>query len=177
MPEKVSDSKDVLTLPRFNLKDRQLYDLEMLMVGGFLPLTGFMNEADYQRVVGEMRMEDGTLFPIPVVLDIPDSSEFQAGDSVLRCDPYGNPMAVMGIESHYRPNKKKEVQSVYGTEDMLHPGVRYVMNQMHDTYIGGKITAIKVPDRYDFREHRYTPKELKAVFKEKGWNPISAVSC
>lgn len=169
-----SKFKDTLDLPRFNLKDRQLYDLEMLMVGGFAPLTGFMNEADYKQVVNEMRLESGSVFPIPVVLDVPDSFPHQVGDEVMLCDPYGNPMAIIKIESRFQPDKEVEVKKVYGTDDMTHPGVRYVMNQMHDTYIGGKVTNLQLPERHDFKNVRYTPTELKALFKEKGWNEVVA---
>ncbi len=167
-------STDFNTLPRFNLKDRQLYDLELLLVGGFAPLTGFMNQADYEAVVADMRLAHGELFPIPVVLDVPDSFAHQVGDSVLLCDPYGNPMAVLTIESRWQPDKATEVHGVYGTDDMLHPGVRYVMNQMHDTYVGGKVELVAVPERHDFKDYRYTPTELKALFKEKGWDQVVA---
>jgi sulfate adenylyltransferase len=166
--------QNTLNLKRFNLKDRQLFDLEMLMVGGFAPLKGFMNEADYHAVVKEMRLADGTLFPIPVVLDIPDSAEFGVGESIVLCDQYGNPLAVLDIESRFTPNKDVEVKNVYGTEDLAHPGVRYVMNQMHDTYIGGVVHPLQLETRHDFKELRYTPEELKKVFKEKGWNQVVA---
>ncbi len=164
----------ILKLPRFNLKDRQIFDLELLTVGGFAPLKGFMNEADYQGVVKEMRLTDGSLFPIPVVLDVPDSFPHQVGEAILLCDPYGNPMATMQIESRFTPNKELEAQNVFNTTDMLHPGVRYLMNQMHDEYIGGAIEAIKIPERHDFKEFRYTPAELKAKFKEHGWDKVVA---
>jgi sulfate adenylyltransferase len=173
MPDTVS-IESTLAFPRFNLKDRQLYDLEMLMVGGFAPLTGFMNQEDYESVVETMRTTDGLLFPIPIVLDIPDSAEFQVGDSLVLCDPYGNPLAVMDIESRWQPDKKKEVLEVSGTEDMAHVGVRYVMNQMHDTYIGGTIRTVQALEQHDFKEYRYTPTELKELFKKRGWDKVVA---
>jgi sulfate adenylyltransferase len=166
--------QNTLNLKRFNLKDRQLFDLEMLMVGGFAPLKGFMNEADYNRVVKEMRLADGTLFPMPIVLDIPDSAEFGVGESVVLCDQYGNPLAVLDIESRFAPDKHVEVKGVYGSEDLAHPGIRYVMNQMHDIYIGGTIHKLQLEARHDFKDLRYTPEELKAVFKEKGWDQVVA---
>lgn len=168
------DADHIVTLPRFNLKDRQLFDLEMLMVGGFAPLEGFMTEADYNEVVENMRLTNGSLFPLPIVLDVPDSFGQQVGDKVVLCDQYGTPLAVMEIESRWQPDKETEVSRVYGAYDMAHPGVRYVMNQMHDTYIGGQITTLQVPDPHDFKDHRYTPAELKAVFAEKGWDQVVA---
>ena len=164
--------QNTLNLKRFNLKDRQLFDLEMLMVGGFAPLTGFMNEADYHSVVKDMRLHDGALFPIPVVLDVPDSASFEVGESIVLCDQYGNPLAVMDIESRFAPNKETEVLGVYGSIDQAHPGIRYVMNQMHDLYIGGTIHKLQLETRHDFKELRYTPQELKEVFEQKGWDQV-----
>ena len=143
--------QNTLNLKRFNLKDRQLFDLEMLMVGGFAPLTGFMNEANYQSVVKDMRLSDGTLFPIPIVLDIPDSASFEVGEPIVLCDQYGNPLAVMDIESRFAPDKQIEIGAVYGTKDELHPGVRYVLNQMHDMYIGGTVHQLQLEARHDFK--------------------------
>jgi sulfate adenylyltransferase len=167
-------TQSTLSLKRFNLKDRQLFDLELLMVGGFAPLTGFLNEEDYNSVVADMRLDNKTLFPMPIVLDIPDSADFEKGEAILLCDPYGNPLAVLDIESKYQPDKQKEVTGVYGTADMKHPGVRYVINQMHDTYIGGTVHKLNLEYRHDFKEYRHTPEELKAVFKGKGWDKIVA---
>jgi len=144
------------------------------MVDGFNPLTDFMNEGEYNSVVSDMRMTNGELFPIPVVLDVPDSAEFVVGESIVLCDQYGNPLAVLDVESRYQPDKQKEVTSVYGTQDMTHPGVRYVMNQMHDTYIGGTVHKLQLEARHDFKDLRYTPEELKKVFAEKGWDTVVA---
>lgn len=174
MRENSHTKKSTLNLKRYNLKDRQLFDLEMLMVGGFLPLTGFMNEKDYHSVVSTMRLTDGQLFPIPIVLDIPDSSDFAVGESIVLCDPYGNPLAVMDIESRFIPDKNEEAKSVYGKNDKAHPGVRYLMNQMHDTYIGGQVHKLQLEARHDFKQFRHTPEELKKIFKEKGWNKVVA---
>jgi sulfate adenylyltransferase len=163
---------DILYLPRLNLKGRQLHDLEVMLVGGFLPVTGFMGKEDYDSVVEKMRLKDGTLFPIPVVLDVDDKSSYQVGDKVLLCDHFGNPLAVMEIESRFVPDKRKEVLGVYGTEDMMHPGVQYVMDEMHNTYIGGSVTKLALPQRNDFKQFRKTPDELKTLFKERGWDKV-----
>ncbi len=164
--------QNTLSLKRFNLKDRQLFDLELLMVRGFAPLSGFMNEADYQSVVKDMRLEDGTLFPIPIVLDMSASAGVEVGESVVLCDPCGNPLAVLDVESRYLPDKETEVKEVYGTDDLLHPGVRYVMQNMHDVYVGGTVHSLAREARHDFKELRYTPTELKAEFKKRGWSEV-----
>lgn len=174
MKDTIYSIQNTLTLKRYNLKERQLFDLELLMVDGFAPLQGFMNESDYQSVVSDMRLSDGTLFPIPIVLDIPDSASFEVDESIVLCDQYGNPLAILDIESRFIPDKRNEVACVYGTEDEAHPGVRYVLQQMHDTYIGGIIHPLQLEARHDFKDLRYTPEELKAVFKEKGWDNVVA---
>ena len=172
MEETAYTIESTLSLPRFNIKDRQLYDLELLMVGGFAPLTGFLNGKDYDSVVTDMRLADGALWPMPIVLDVPDSMDATVGEQVVLCDPYGNPLAVLEIESRWQPDKRKEAQAVYGTTDMEHPGVRYLMNQMHDMYLGGAVYQLQLPDRHDFRSLRYTPAELKAEFTKRGWNEV-----
>ncbi len=167
-----SENTDILHLPRLNLKGRTLHDLEVMLVGGFAPVNGFMVEEDYDSVVEHMRLKDGTVFPIPLVLDIPETSEFKAGDRVLLCDQFGNPLATMDITSRFTPDKEKEALGVYGTKDMMHPGVSYLMSEMQNTYIGGPVTKIALPVRNDFKQWRRTPEELKALFKERGWDKV-----
>lgn len=166
------DKTEALNLPRLNLKGRQLHDLEVMLVGGFFPVNGFMDEADYNSVVETMRLKDGSLFPIPIVLDVPSGSSYMVGDSILLCDSFGNPLATMEITSRFTPDKLKEAKGVYGTNDMMHPGVQYLMNEMHDTYIGGRITKLSLPVRNDFKQFRKTPEELKSIFKERGWDKV-----
>jgi sulfate adenylyltransferase len=163
---------DLLTLPRLNLKGRALHDLEVMLVGGFTPVVGFMDEEDYHSVVETMHLKNGAIFPIPIVLDVPQSSAYQVGDRILLCDPFGNPLAVMGITSRYTPDKTKEALGVYGTEDRMHPGVQYLFGDMHDTYLGGTVTKIALPVRNDFKQFRKTPAELKALFAERGWDKV-----
>ena len=166
------NNNDILTLPRLNLRGRQLHDLEVMLVGGFEPVTGFMDEADYNGVVENMRLADGRVFPIPIVLDVPQESPYGVGDRILLCDPFGNPLAVMQVTSRYTPDKSKEARYVYGTEDMLHPGVQYLFDEMHPVYLGGHVEHIALPTRHDFKQFRYTPAELKALFKERGWDKV-----
>ena len=166
-------SEKVLTLPRINVNERQLYDLEMLLNGGFAPLTGFLNEADYKSVVEEMRLRDGTLWPIPIVFDVPFSSNYQPGDEVALCDQYGNPLAIFSIGSRYEPDKRNEALKVYGTEDETHPGVKYLMRETGDVYLGGKVTAVALPEHHDYKDLRYTPDELKHWFRENNWEQVA----
>ncbi len=161
-------------LPRFNVKDRQIFDLELLLVGGFAPVTGFMGQREYTSVLTDMRLRDGSLFPLPIVLDVPQSFLHQVDDQVVLCDPYGNPLAILTITDRWQPDKVAEAQAVYGTTDDAHPGVRYLYNQMHGTYIGGTLEYLNVPVRHDFKSLRHTPKELQAYFKSQGWSEVVA---
>lgn len=167
-------SSEALSLPRFNLRDRQLYDLELLLVGGFAPLKGFMNQDDYESVVKDMRLADGTLWPMPITLDVPEDFNYKVGEKILLCDAFGNPLATLDIESIYTPDKKAEVIGVYGSDDTAHPGVNYVRYNMQNRYVGGTVSAIGLPKRHDFLHLRQTPEELKRHFKEKGWDKVVA---
>ena len=164
--------EELLHMPRLNLKGRQLHDLEVMLVGGFEPVRGFMNEEDYNSVVENMRLADGSLFPMPIVLDVPKGSPYAVGEKLLLCDPFGNPLAVMDITSRFTPDKEKEALGVYKTLDRVHPGVHYLFNEMHEDYIGGPVTMIALPSRNDFKQFRKTPAELKQLFKERGWDKV-----
>lgn len=163
---------DILTLPRLNLKGRVLHDLEVMLVGGFEPVVGFMDEEDYTSVVETMHLKNGAIFPIPIVLDVPEDGPYYVGNRILLCDPFGNPLAVMDITARFTPDKLKEVLGVYGTKDKTHPGVQYVLDEMQGTYIGGPVTKIALPVRHDFKQFRKTPAELKTLFKERGWDKV-----
>ncbi len=162
----------ILNLPRLNVKGRVLHDLELLLVGGFAPVMRFMDEDEYDTVVQTMRLRDGSVFPIPIVLDVPKTFAYGVGEQILLCDSFGNPLAVMDITSRYTPDKEKEALSVYGTIDHMHPGVQYLFDEMQEVYLGGTLTHIALPVRNDFVQFRKTPAELKALFKERGWNEV-----
>lgn len=161
--------------PAWTLTDRQLCDLEMLLNGGFSPLGGFMSEDDYDRVLYEMRMSDGTLWPIPIVLDV--TEEFAnnvVGSEIELRDAEGLLIAIMTISSTWRPDRRREAESVYGTQDVAHPMVDYLFNRTNDVYIGGEVSGVAEPLHYDFRQHRYTPGQLRGEFERRGWHRIVA---
>jgi sulfate adenylyltransferase len=162
----------VAILPRLNLNERQLCDLELLINGAFTPLTGFMTEEEYISVLEKMRLPNGILWPMPIVLDVGETVPHRVGDEVVLCDSYGNPLALFLISSVYIPNKDTEALHVYGTKDVTHPGVRYIYKETKGMYLGGKITGLALNKKYDFLEMRHTPEELRAHFKKKGWNKI-----
>jgi sulfate adenylyltransferase len=169
-----STQEALATLPRLTLTPRQLFDLEQILVGGFAPLTGFLNKEEYESVVTHMRLVDGALWPIPIVLDVARTHDYAVGNRIILCDSFGNTIAFMTIESIYMPNKREEVQKVYGTDNLNHPGVRYVLEEAGDVYLGGPVELIARSPMHDFKELRRTPKELKQLMKEKGWKNVVA---
>lgn len=161
------DWSRVVTLPRIILNKRQLCDLELIGNGGFAPLTGFLTEEEYRSVVETMRLPDGSLWPMPVVLDVRTTTH-TVGDEVVLCDEYETPRAVMQITSVYTPDKVREAEMVYGTTDPAHWGVAYLFEKTGDTYLGGPVEMLSSPEHADFPELRHTPASLRAYFKEQG---------
>jgi len=163
-------------LPSWDLTPRQICDLELLMDGGFSPLRGFMVRADYERVCEEMRLADGTLWPIPVTLDItPElAARLDTGDSLALRDFEGVVLAVLHVEDLWRPDLEVEAERVYGTTDAAHPGVAYLRRAMHPWYVGGHVEALQRPVHYDFRQWRLTPNEMRRRFAARGWRRVVA---
>ncbi|MDJ0951965.1 MAG: bifunctional sulfate adenylyltransferase/adenylylsulfate kinase [Alphaproteobacteria bacterium] len=158
------------------LTARQICDVKLLLNGGFSPLEGFLNQDDYRRVVEEMRLADGTLWPMPVTLDVTeDATEaLSRGDKLALRDPEGWLIAVMTVETIWRPDRELEAKSVFGTEDPAHPGVDHVLNQTHPVYLGGRLTGVEPPVDYDFKHHRHDPAELRRLFAQWGWTRVVA---
>ncbi len=156
-------------LNRLILTDRQLFDLELILSGGFHPLKGFLEKKDYESVVKRSKLKDGSVWPMPIVLDVSreKAKDFSLGSEVLLCDSFNNPIAILKISSIYEPDKKQEAQMVYGTTDELHPGVKYLFKNTGDVYLGGAVLGIEFSPKYDFKELRFGPKELKEKFKKE----------
>lgn len=161
-----------VTETRLNLSTRQLCDLELIMNGGFFPLKGFLDKEDYTSVINTMRLKNGSLWPIPVVLDVTDKRKYKIGNKIVLCDEYGKPLAMLTITSIYKPDKQIEAKNVYGTMDMNHFGVAQLFNHVGEYYIGGTLKQISNVDRYDFQKFRHNPNQLKKVFNELRWKKI-----
>ncbi|MCA9371634.1 bifunctional sulfate adenylyltransferase/adenylylsulfate kinase [Candidatus Woesebacteria bacterium] len=163
--------KKLVSLPRLNLTKRQLCDLELLMTGAFSPLTGFMNEDDYQSVVDRMRLANDIVWSIPITLAL-DARRFKEGQEIILADSFGKALALMHIESIYKPDKEKEAESIYRTTNTEHFGVNHLFNEMGSYYFGGTIKGINSIERYDFSDLRHTPQQLQDFFREKKWDRI-----
>ena len=163
-------------LTSFDLSLRQICDLELLMNGGFNPLKGFLSEADYNGVVENMRLEDGTLWPMPITLDVSDefAASVELGQDIALRDQEGVILATMTVTDRWTPNKAREAEKVFGADDQAHPAVDYLHNQAGAVYLGGPVTGIQPPVHYDFRARRDTPNELRAYFRKLGWRKVVA---
>lgn len=163
-------------LPTWDLTPRQLCDIELLLNGGFSPLDGFLGERDYQRVCTEMRLENGLLWPIPVTLDVSEAfaQKVNPGDRLALVCPEGVPIAIMSISDKWIPDRLAEAMAVFGTSDVLHPGVDYLLNRSNPMYLGGRLEGIEAPTHYDFRHLRDSPAELREKFEKWGWRRIVA---
>lgn len=162
--------------PSWDLSPRQLCDIEMLLSGAFAPLKGFLNQSDYNSVLATMRLADGKLWPMPITLDVSArfAESLQLGETLELRDPEGVLIATLQLESMWTPNKDLEALKVFGSNDPLHPGVYYLHHQAGAVYLGGTLTAVELPEHYDYRQHRHTPAELKALFKKLGWHKVVA---
>ena len=162
--------------PSWDLSPRQLYDVELLLNGAFSPLRGFLKRADYEAVCGRMRLTDNTLWPIPVVLDVPEevARKLGAGASLALRDPEGVLLAALQVEEVWQPDRSAEAEAVYGSTNEEHPGVAYVVRKTHPWYVAGCVEGLELPTHYDFRSLRPTPGELRVEFARLGWRRIVA---
>jgi sulfate adenylyltransferase len=162
-------------LPSWDLSPRQTCDLELLLNGGFSPLEGFLRRSDYERVCREMRLADGTLWPMPITLDVADDVAAQAvaaGGLALR-DAEGVTLAVLDAPEAWVPDRDAEARQVFGTLDDTHPGVRQLRLSQR-TYVGGRLLGLELPRHYDFRHLRETPAELRQRFQRMGFGRVVA---
>ena len=152
------------TLPSIRLTERQMYDLELLATGAFSPLEGFMNQADYQSVLDNMRLENGYIFPIPITLSNDNSQNFQAGRKIALRDSRNRIVALIEITEIYEWNKAEAAQKVFGTNDSRHPLVAE-MNRWGKYNFAGNLRVLQLPQHYDFQNLRMTPAQVREKLK------------
>ena len=164
-----------LDLVSLNLNERQLFDLELIMNRGFYPLTGFLGEDDYQSVLHNLTLTDGTIWPVPVCLDVNDqfAQSVQPGQLIALNDQEGFLLAILTVSDIWKPDKKEEAALVYQTSDSnKHPGVRQLLDQTESWYIGGSVEGVNLPVHYDFLQLRLTPSESVRRFTMNGWRRV-----
>ena len=155
------------------LDERAVSDLVMLAIGAFSPLTGFMEQADYDRVVREMRLANGLPWSIPITLSVTEdvASPLKEGSLIRLDDPTGKFIGVLELTQKYRYDKATEAINVYKTDDVNHPGVQVVYNQ-GEINLAGSIWLLQREDHPQFPAYQIDPIESRRMFKEKGWKTI-----
>src|ERR1044072_493948 len=147
-------------LPRVQLSAANVWDLELLTNGGFSPLSRFMNRADYDRVLEEMRLASGVLFPLPVTLTVKKDAGIELESKLALADQHNNVLAVMRVEEIFEWDREREARLAYGTNDVRHPLVA-AMNSWGDLCVSGQMRVLQLPRYYDFRMLRLSPIEVR----------------
>ena len=177
-PEHTADrvKEEAKDYKSWDLTQRQICDLDLLMNGAFSPLEGFLGEADYEKVCDGMRLESGVLWPLPITLDVTDAfaKDVSEGDTIALRDEEGVLLAVLEVSDIWTPDRQSEALRVFGTTDDTHPGVHYLLHQTNPVYIGGRVHGVEPPTYYDFKLLRDTPSELRGRFRKLGWRKIVA---
>ncbi len=167
------ETKDTRGMKRLTLGERALCDLELLATGGFSPLTTFMGKKDYERVCAEMRLADGTFWPMPITLPVSRDFALKEGEDVALCDHVGNALAVINVREIYDYDPLAEARAVLGTTDEKHPGVQ-ALGRQGSRYISGPLTVMQTPAHFDFTDLRLTPKDVRAAIAQRGWTKTVA---
>ena len=153
--ERHSLKKEAHHLLFWQLTNRQICDLELLLNGGFAPLKGFMGKKDYDSVLDDMRLDDRSLWPMPITLDVNNqfAESIVEGDRITLRDHEGFALAVLTITDIWQPDLEREAQEIFGTTDINHPAVNYLFNIGNKTYIGGILHGISLPNHYDYQNN------------------------
>ncbi|CAN5341880.1 sulfate adenylyltransferase [soil metagenome] len=169
--ERLREAED---FPKVTVGPRTLSDLEMISTGVFSPLNGFMGRDDYESVVETMHLSNGLVWSMPITLSISDdeANGVGEGDEVALADGEGRIVATMAVTDRYTYDKGREAKAVYQTDDGNHPGVAALYRQ-GGTLLGGEVTLLDdAPNPRPFPGYYYEPKQLRALFAEKGWKRV-----
>jgi sulfate adenylyltransferase len=163
------------SLTSITLSLRESFDLEMIAIGAFSPLTGFMGKADFEGVCKNMRLASGVVWPIPVTLCPPDevSAKVSVGQKVALKDDKGRLLGILTIQEKYAHDKNLEIPNVYKTEEEAHPGVKIIKNQ-GNTCLAGPIDVITPNHEPEFSDYRLPPAKTREAFEAKGWSTVAA---
>ncbi|MCH2146727.1 MAG: sulfate adenylyltransferase [Phycisphaerales bacterium] len=165
--------------PKITLSSKQACDLEMIAIGAFSPLTGFCNKADFESICKDMRLADGTVWPIPITLAVTEEEKetLQEGGKAALYHEDGTFLATIDIEDIYPHDKALEIPNVFGTEDEAHPGVKQVIDE-GEWLVGGPINVATVTPEVEpgeqFTEYRLPPAETRSLFANNGWKTVAA---
>jgi sulfate adenylyltransferase len=160
-------------LPSIQISARALCDLELMATGAFSPVDRFMGKEDYERVLTEMRLKNGILFPIPITLPVDENDMPTWAEQVTLSDARNNTIAIMNIEEVYHWDPQREARLVLGTTDSRHPLISEMVT-WGKVYISGELKVINLPQYYDFVELRRNPAQVRARLEEMGYGKVVA---
>ncbi|WP_010529516.1 sulfate adenylyltransferase [Lentibacillus jeotgali] len=160
-------------IPALTISKWSISDVELIAIGGFSPLTGFMGEKDYDNVVENLHLASGEVWSIPITLPVTSdmANGLQIGQEVALQGEDGVTYGILQLEEKYQPNKEKEAKNVYGTTEEKHPGVKRLYDN-GDVYLAGPIYMINRPNHKPFESFYYKPTETRALFADLGWNTV-----
>jgi sulfate adenylyltransferase len=160
----------------WDLTDRQLCDLDLILNGAFSPLDGFLGKADYDSVLSDFRLKSGVIWPMPITLDVTQAfaDSLKSGEHIALRDQEGVLIATLEVADIWTPDKAREAKAVFGADDCKHPGVDYLHNTAGPVYIGGTVRGVEAPTQYDFKALRNSPGEMRAQFRKLGWRKVVA---
>jgi sulfate adenylyltransferase len=161
-------------LPRVELDPRELADVELIATGAASPLRGFLGAKDYSSVVEQMRLVDGTVWPLPLTLAVADRqrASLLIGDEIALTDSGGRLRAVLRISDLFQRDPLEEARRVYGTDSPSHPGVAYLLSRPCGL-VGGELRAFPLPTDLSFGKYRLTPRALRQRIQERGWRTVA----
>jgi len=172
----VAEVEDTKSSQSWDLTQRQICDVEMLLNGAFSPLRGFLGKDDYESVLSTMYLKSGVLWPMPITLDVSEkfALSIKVGEKITLRDQEGVAIANMIISDCWKPDKEKEADTVFTTKDLSHPGVHSLFHETGSYYLGGELVGLNPPLHYDFEAYRDSPKSLRQNFVDQGWSRVIA---
>jgi len=155
---------------------KQQCDLEMIVNGAFSPLSTFNNQKDYEEILLNNRLSNGLVWPIPIVLDVPDQflKSLDKNEYISLRNAEGFLLAILKVNEFWAPDKKEEANSVFKSNDPNHPGVDYLFNHTNNNYISGELVPIQSNKYFDFTHLRKSPQEVRDFFRLNNWKDVIA---
>lgn len=171
--ERESLIQEAKSLTSITINAWAISDLDLIGVGAFSPLTGFLKEEDYKSVVEKSRLANGLVWSIPITLAVDEAkaAELKIGERASLIGEDGVTYGIISVESIYSVDQKVEAVNVFKTDDLEHPGVQKLMERP-STYVGGAITVLNRPQPEKFQEFYFDPAETRRLFAEKGWKSV-----
>jgi len=155
---------------------KQQCDLEMIANGAFSPLSTFNNQKDYEEILLNNKLSNGLVWPIPIVLDVPDQflKSLDKNEYISLRNTEGFLLAILKVKEFWTPNKKEEANLVFKSNDLNHPGVDYLFNHTNNNYISGELVPIHENKYFDFTHLRKSPQEVRDFFRLNNWKDVIA---